>query len=74
MGQDLKYGKVTTEHGSIPEDEPVFVLRGQDALATFALDEYREAAWKTCRTPEFRDKVDQARENFRKWPKKKLPD
>lgn len=30
MGYDRKYGKVTTEHGSIGEYEPVVVFRAQD--------------------------------------------
>lgn len=74
MGQDLKYGKITTEHGSIPEDEPVFVLRAQDALALFALDAYGETVWMACCTPGFRADVRSAVDSFRKWPKKKLPD
>lgn len=74
MAQDLKYGTVTTERGSIPDDEPVFLLRGRDALAAFALDAYWEAACMTCRAEGFRDKVDQVRASFRKWPLKELPD
>jgi hypothetical protein len=31
MGYDRKYGKVTTEFGTIGEDEPVVVFRAQDA-------------------------------------------
>lgn len=30
MGYDRKYGKVTTEYGDIPEDEPVIVFRARD--------------------------------------------
>ena len=32
MGYDRKYGKVTTEFGTIGEDEPVVVFRAQDKL------------------------------------------
>lgn len=32
MGIDQKYGRVTTEHGNIGEDEPVIVFRAQDRL------------------------------------------
>ena len=32
MAIDGKYGKVTLEHGTIGEDEPVIVFRAQDAL------------------------------------------
>lgn len=30
MGYDRKYGKVTTEHGDIGDDEPVVVFRARD--------------------------------------------
>lgn len=32
MAVDLKYGRVTFEHGSVGEDEPVVVFRAQDEL------------------------------------------
>lgn len=73
MAIDLKYGKVATEHGSIPEDEPVFLLRGQDALAMFALEAYREATWTACCAVKFREDVNKAIKSFRDWPEKKLP-
>lgn len=40
MAIDLKYGKVTLEKGTIGEDEPVFVLRAQDNLASKVLAVY----------------------------------
>lgn len=40
MGADRKYGRVTTEHEEIPDDEPVVVLRGQDMAVPQALDAY----------------------------------
>lgn len=40
MGIDRKYGKVTTEFGSIGEDEPVVVFRAQDALLPKLLPYY----------------------------------
>jgi hypothetical protein len=42
MGYDSKYGKVTTEHGDIPDDEPVIVFRAQDRLSVSALRAYFE--------------------------------
>lgn len=30
MGHDRKYGKVTTEFGNIPDDEPVVLFRSKD--------------------------------------------
>ena len=40
MGYDSKYGKVTTEHGDIPDDEPVIVFRAQDKLSADVLAAY----------------------------------
>jgi hypothetical protein len=42
MAQDLKYGRVTLEHtpDSMADDEPVFVLRAQDALAQGTIARY----------------------------------
>lgn len=40
MGTDGKYGRVTTEHGDIPDDEPVIVFRARDRLVPPMLDEY----------------------------------
>ena len=41
MGIDVKYGRVTTERGHIPDDEPVVVFRAQDRLLPSVLREYR---------------------------------
>ena len=40
MAIDSKYGRVTTEHGTIGDDEPVFIFRAQDALLPEVLDHY----------------------------------
>jgi hypothetical protein len=40
MGFDRKYGKVTTEHGEIPDDEPVIVFRARDKLVPAMLTTY----------------------------------
>lgn len=40
MGFDRKYGKVTTEFGSIKENEPVVVFRAQDAILPKLLSYY----------------------------------
>jgi hypothetical protein len=44
MGFDTKYGKVTTEFGEIPDDEPVIVFRGRDKNVVDMLDYY----WELC--------------------------
>ena len=41
MAIDNKYGRVTLEHSTIGEDEPVVVFRAQDALLPRLLDIYR---------------------------------
>jgi hypothetical protein len=41
MAVDRKYGHVTTEHGTIGEDEPVVVFRAQDKLLPKLLNIYR---------------------------------
>lgn len=40
MGYDRKYGRVTTEHGDIPDDEPVIVFRARDRLTPKLLAYY----------------------------------
>lgn len=40
MGWDRKYGKVTTEHGDIPDDEPVIIFRAHDVTTPNILAYY----------------------------------
>jgi len=42
MGYDRKYGKITTEYGDIPDDEPVIVFRARDLCTVAMLGYYRE--------------------------------
>jgi len=42
MGLDRKYGRVTVEHGTIGEDEPVVVFRAQDQLLPEVLGVYAQ--------------------------------
>lgn len=74
MGYDSKYGKITTEFGNIPEDEPVFILRGQDKLADFALREYQRVFLDYTGDREHYVLLCKNIETFEAWPKKKLPD
>lgn len=41
MGYDGKYGRVTVEHGTIGDDEPVVVFRSADRLLPKLLKVYR---------------------------------
>ena len=45
MAVDGKYGRVTLEHGTIGEDEPVVVFRARDALLPKLLGYY----WNFCK-------------------------
>lgn len=42
MNENRKYGRITIEGKDIPEDEPIFVLRGQDKLAPTAVRLYAD--------------------------------
>lgn len=67
MANDMKYGKVTTEHGKFDDDEPVFVLRGQDVLALETLIHYREQADRFGCSAKFRDDVNREIGRFSSW-------
>lgn len=47
---DSKYGRLVAERKDIPDDEPLFLLRGQDALAPGAVENYAEMVRATLRT------------------------
>jgi len=51
MGHDRKYGKVITEHGSIPDDEPVIVFRARDRFSPDVIAYYASLCEKA--SPEF---------------------
>ena len=70
---DPKYGTITTEHKDIPPDEPVFLLRGQDVLATLALAGYA-CLLRAHGKFEMADKVDEQRARMNAWAPTKLPD
>lgn len=40
MGRDGKYGLVTTQHGDIPDDEPVIVFRARDRHSRAVITHY----------------------------------
>ena len=42
MGYDRKYGKIITERGDIPDDEPVIVFRAQDRIVPALINIYIE--------------------------------
>lgn len=71
MAVSTKYGKVNIPN--IGEDEPVFILRAQDKLASTSIEEYKLlAATHGSRVVNTLDKEIDA---FKKWRgNKKLPD
>jgi hypothetical protein len=67
MGFDGKYGRVTTEHGDIPEDEPVIVFRAQDKLLPMVLAFYKTCC-KSSGSPERHlDLIDESYEGVVQW-------
>ena len=71
MARDLKYGTVIVERGTIPDDEPVFVLRAQDALAADTIRYYmKRRTISGCTTLA----VEAALRNMNAWPVRKMPD
>jgi hypothetical protein len=71
MAVSGKYGTVSI--ASIPDDEPIFILRAQDELADTAIGIYRLlTASHHCKIA---DSVQKEVEKFQQWPgNKKLPD
>jgi hypothetical protein len=67
MGFDGKYGKVTTQFGDIPDDEPVFLFRAKDRLLVPLLDHYLELCDEAESTERHMLLVRQARDRIAEW-------
>lgn len=68
------YDRIQDPAGLIPEDEPVFILRGQDIYAAAAVEFYAGMVEAAGGDPEI---VRLSREQIlrmRNWPKRKMPD
>lgn len=72
MAIDKKYGKIDIP--GIPDEEPIFVIRGQDALAEHAVHHYSEMCARHGRPLEFIQSVNEAALTLSRWPNKKMPD
>lgn len=79
MAFDTKYGKVTTEFGTIGEDEPVIVFRARDANVLDMLANY----WGLCKaagSPQHHlDLIDKTMKTIEAWQEEnhdqvKVPD
>ncbi len=75
MANSSKYGKITTEHGSIPANEPVFLLRAQDICAIPTLTAYARFLRKVGASTVFRDEIVSVIRAFGEWDSDwKVPD
>ena len=71
MAKDEKYGIVNVT--GIPEHEPIFVLRGQDAFAVITLEFYRKLRYSSGDLGGVND-LDHTIAKFGSWRPKKIPD
>lgn len=67
MAIDGKYGRVTIEHGSIGEDEPVVVFRAQDILLADLLGEYYELCAEARSPQRHLDLIVATRDKIEAW-------
>lgn len=67
MGYDGKYGRVTTERKDIPDDEPVIVIRAQDALACPLISAYFDLCERNEAGAGHRSAVEQTYTRFADW-------
>lgn len=67
MGHDLKYGRISTEKGDIPDDEPVYLLRAQDSAAVAAILAHKLDAQEKGSPLAFLVGVDEAVRSFESW-------
>lgn len=79
MGFDGKYGRVTTEFGDIPEDEPVIVFRARDITTPDLLAYYLMRCVKKGSPARHLMLIVNTIELFREWQEKnkdkvKVPD
>ena len=73
MAIEGKYGKITTERGTIPDDEPVFLLRAQDKLASPTVRMYA-AMRRASGDEEGAENCEAVARLMEAWPVKKQPD
>jgi hypothetical protein len=71
------YNRIQDPEHKIPEDEPVFLLRAQDAIAPSVVEIWSVAAHKAGASPEIVNAAYIQAHNMREWQKKhgsKIPD
>ncbi|HYK70360.1 MAG TPA: hypothetical protein VEV45_20620 [Streptosporangiaceae bacterium] len=67
MGTEGKYGTITTERGDIPEDEVLFILRGQDRLALPTIRAYLDLCIAAGCPPHHVAGIREAMESMAAW-------
>jgi len=67
MGYDGKYGKVTTEHGDIPDDEPVIVFRARDKMVPAMISFYRSLCQDNGSPQRHLDLIQRCANNIIQW-------
>lgn len=74
MGYDTKYGYISTSKGSIPEDEPVFMIRARDTTSIDVIANYIALCIKAGSPKRHLDLVLNALEEFQKWQNEHRPE
>lgn len=67
-------GRIQDSQGVIPKDEPVFLIRGQDAAAADTVEFWAQRNDAIGGDPELSKLARQHAELMRKWPAKKKAD
>ena len=63
-----------TVYGKIPDNEPIFILRGQDCLASMVVEQWAELAAKLKVKPEKILEAYRCADAMRQWKTRRLPD
>ena len=74
MGIDAKYGQIETKKGEIPDDEPVFLIRAQDALAGAIVRYYAILYLSVTNDHQGFNRIIATADEMDVWLPKKLPD
>lgn len=73
MAIDAKYGRVTLEHGTIGDDEPVVVFRAKDLVLPKLLAYYHLFCLKAGSPKRHLDLILSTRETIMKWQAEGAP-
>jgi hypothetical protein len=68
------YNRIQDPAGLIPDDEPVFLLRGQDKYAGKIIELYADFVEMNDGDPEIVRLTREQAKRMRDWPKHKVPD